>query len=241
MAFTFNWSNTITPTTNYQQVTTFNVGSTNANAANGAFHAGDFLLAVVTVFKTTDPGAIGVAGFTQIVQAVNTNGYTRTYVGYKIAGGSETGSYAATWTSTSTAAGWILASWSGVASSNMIDASGVTLQSAYGTSLVAPSISPTGATDLLLTIFSTNGAVTTLSTPAGTTNRASCIGANSIYTSVIVNELQLAASGPTATQTSTAGNSQNYSNMISIALLPGAQAPQPFPTPTLTFQPLLAQ
>ena len=180
-AIAFNWGNA--SNTSYNTGTSFNVGSTNAQGANGTFTSGDFLVMVVTVManSATDPGVISTpTGWTQIDQVLSAgqwSGAMRTATFYKIAGGSETGSYSASWTNAAYGAGWVLMDYTGVNTSSPIDAHNLIANTGYSPTPTTTAISPSGSTDMLIAAFvsgsGTGAYPITASPPSGMTTRES--------------------------------------------------------------------
>ncbi len=227
MAISFNWSNAIINNAP-QTVTTFNVGTTNPAGSNGTINSGDFLLACVMAQLGTaaDPGTITVTGFTPIQQVFSSGqnvGGTEIYVGYKIAGASESGSYAANWTTTSRDAGWALLDYGGVTNSSPVDVNAETSSTGFSVNMVAPSIAPLGSSDMLICVWFTDGSQPPFTQAPGMNKRVDVMGAaggNSGITEILVADLQLSSSGATGTKTATQ-NAVGTNMAVSLALIPG--------------------
>ena len=223
-AITFNWANGNDNSTTIA-ATTLNIGATAPAGANGTFTSGDLLIATVTVQVTSgDPGVISTpTGWTQIDQIYNTGGTARMATFYKIAGGSETGSYAVSWTNASRTAGWAIIDYGGVNTSTPIDAHSIS--NTYGTTVMtATSVSPTGAADVLVAVFCAVNAGSyplTAAPPSGMTQRLNAGAGSSSISPTYVADQQLSASGATGTRsvTMSGGNDQNSAL---IALLPAS-------------------
>lgn len=142
------------------------VGATAPVGANGTFTSGDFLLAAVAV-----TGAVGTitppAGWTLLNSQQTANGYATGYF-YKIAGGSETGSYSFSWTGSNGYA-WGLWNYGAVT----LDTSNTgAWSSGGGTAATAVAISPTGSADILVGVWTSAGDALS-GPPTGMTNRVS--------------------------------------------------------------------
>jgi hypothetical protein len=218
---TFNWANNSDDTTN-QVVTTFNVGATAPAGANGTFTSGDFLFAEVVVDVTSGTvGTISLTGFTQITQVFDAtqNLPTALYTGYKIAGGSETGSYAASWTNTSRGAAWALLDYGGVHNASPVDISG-TQNNGFSANITAPSISPTGSADMMLCLSGDIGGSTPYANFGSMVARVTKQTNSSTRPEILIAQQQLSASGATGTRTAT-NTGTNTSMTACIALTPG--------------------
>lgn len=187
------------------------VGATAPVGANGSFTSGDFLLAIVVV-----EAAVGTitppAGWTLLNSQQVANTYTTGYF-YKIAGGSETGSYSFSWTGSNFCA-WGLLNFGGVT----LDTSSTgTWASGGGTAATAVAISPTGSADILVGVWTSAG--DTLSgPPTGMTNRvgqAQESGTAYLYAADQV----LSASGTTGNRDATVATSKNGTWLL-VALTP---------------------
>lgn len=217
MAIAFNWGNRSDDTTT-NAVTTFNVGATNPNGANGTFTSGDFLLAVIILSSssTTDPGAIAMTGWTNIFADWDATTETRIEVWFKIAGGAESGSYAASWTNTSRGASWALLDYTGVATTSPADITGSQVTSG-STSCTAPSVTAVASNDLLFYIGSNYGAHGPMTVPAGMAQRTNQSGSDSTRPSVMTADIQLVSAGATGTKVGTL-NSAGDNKGVNIAL-----------------------
>jgi hypothetical protein len=125
VAIAFKWGNSHHGTAgSIVNLSTIDIGVTNKRFNNGPFAQGDCLIAAVLVRGNTgvDPGAISVPDFETITDNWNATTGIRLWAGRRLAGASESGSYAATWTSVdSPGIGWLLLSFSGVDQENPID------------------------------------------------------------------------------------------------------------------------
>ena len=223
-----NWSNRST-TAGTWTTATMNVGSDNKNGSNGTFTSGDLLIAIICIsasVEATDPGSVSwPAGWTPIINVWDTEPNSvfgdinyRYSVAWKIAGGSETGSYAATWTSNTRGASWLLFDIGGANGSTPIDASGShDATAASVSSMVAPSISPTGSNDLLLIAGMYAQGHSPYTTPSGFTLVTGLSATSSGTPDLISYDKALSSSGATGTATITASVSGVYS-ALSIAI-----------------------
>ena len=193
MSIYFNWANFGPDDYPGIKGTSFNVGSTQAVGTTPSIAKNEFLIAMVTM-DNTSVGTISVSGFTQLFQGVLTNTDTRTFwVGYKIAGSSETGSYTCTWNGTTVEAGWALASYFGVNTSLPIDANTFNIQDAYLSNYTSPTISPTNLNDMLLTIFMARGGSPITSYPTNINTRITPTANNNdtAYGTIVLADLPL--------------------------------------------------
>lgn len=232
MALVFNFSNWSSATVGNGGATGFNVGSTNAQGANGTINQNDLLIAVVIVTDVTataDPGVIvPPAGWTQICNEFNTNPNSvfgdidiRYACYWKVAGASETGSYAYSWTAACRGASWALFDYSDPNAVTPIDASG-NFDNTVG-AMVCPSISPTNPNDIMLIIGLYADNLGPYSLPGGFTQRAyvnNPVNSTS-FPDIIAGDTQLSSSGPTGTKT-IGFTTTGVPSGISIAIAPGA-------------------
>lgn len=224
-----NWSDNINPNTG----TTFNVGSTNPQGANGTIAVGDLLIGEVVIASTvatTDPGAnTWPSGWTRVVDDWNTHpnsafgdpNYHYSWA-WKIAtSGDLTGSYAVSWTNAAKGASWALFDYVGANATTPIDASGNTDQTTSGANhMIAPSITPTGTTDINLIIGMYAQALNPYTLPAGFTQRALVGSTSSDRPDIIAGDIQLAVSGATGTRIINSAN--GVPSAISIAIAPAS-------------------
>jgi len=205
-----------------------NVGSATAALSTsvgtgGTTALGDFLIVMI------DQGGGVVtppAGWTLIGAA---NNGSNAVVFWKIAGASEPSSYTFSWASSGTF-DWAIASWSGV-SGTPIDRSSQTTGTSFGP-YVASSVTPIGATDLLLCLWDVEWGGT-YTPPAGMTTRVSVSGAGNTYLGI--SELQLASNAATATESTAGPGTRNaifWTTTIALAPAGAVQAATPF-VPTM--------
>lgn len=215
---TFNWANNA-----YNQApgTTASV----SRGANTIANTNYLAAYICTTNATTDPGIITApAGWSASraggwFKASDSNG-ERCNLFDKIASGGETGPYSFTWTN-SNVYSWLLVDYTATGTP-AVDAVGDTQHiSGYGTAVTAPSISPTGSADMLLAFFSvlTSG-TTTCSTSCTLTMRVNQTATASSSPWLGMGELQLAASGATATQRITLSDSNDQWEAIEMAVTP---------------------
>lgn len=214
----FQWAN-CSANTNVTGTTT-TIGSADPAGANGAIAAGDFLLAALMLAGSTDPGAPSVAGFTTLYTVFQSGGFGRYWVGYKIAGASESGTYAATWASSSAGATWALADY-GAAT---LDTSGGKSNASYSTGVPLPSITATGASETLVGVFMNAGAENPYTLPAAMTARSSIATTTSGVPWIGIADVALSSSGATPVYSATMAYS-SYSASVAIALAGSAPAP----------------
>jgi len=153
VAIRFKWGNSHNGTAgSIVNVSTIDIGVTNKVTNNGAFAEGDCLIAVVLVRDGgSDPGAVSVPDFQTITD--NYAAGIRLWVGYRIAGASETGSYAASWASATTpGVGWMLLAFSGVDQASPIDVSAQQHNATSTQTHPVPSITPNLENDFWLAI-----------------------------------------------------------------------------------------
>lgn len=228
MSFTFNWINPLgsIPGGGFTSITT-------SKGANN-IAAGDLLIAIVNIQASvnSDPGAITPpAGWTQAAQAAQGStlpAFDRQGVFYKIAGASETGAYTFSWTST-TNPNWTLMDYTVSGGTPSLDVAGNN-SATNTTSIIAPSVSPVGTTDLLVCTGFTSGNVWS-GNFAGMTSRQldSNISGFGLM-SVAIADLILSAAGATGTETATATNAAIAMATSSTFSISGGAAR----TPTLT-------
>lgn len=155
MGITFNWGNSHSGGGgSITGVTGLDIGVTNKFTNNGAFIAGSLIIAALFLRctpGTTDPGAPSVPGFTTIQDNFHSSS-GRLWVGYKIAGVSESGSYAASWANVITTAGWMLLNFSGVDQGNPIDVHAHQNNTTSTQTHEVPSVTPNFVSDYWLAI-----------------------------------------------------------------------------------------
>jgi hypothetical protein len=219
-AITYNWSNTSSSGAVNNAVTTFNVGSTNPAGSNGAFTAGHLLIAcaVVSMTAATDPGIIfGPAGWTQIFQTYYSAMDTpviRVACFWHLAGGSETGSYTFSWTNPSRGASWALFDVHG---QNAVPIDGSDTQNNnYSANRTAPSISPSGSSDMLVAVFFDAGSGSPYTKPSDMTLISDVNSTSSDRPEILVSYKTLSASGATGTEVAIGGVTQSVGGMFAI-------------------------
>jgi hypothetical protein len=218
-AVTFRWANNPTASTTQ---------ASSASVTNGAntITNGDLLIAIVVANNWTPaaPGSISApAGWTQVVQQTG-NGLNfggtdvQGAIYYKIAS-SESPPYSFTWT-TASSFNWTLLDYTGANSSTPFEASAAGTTTNGSTSLIAPSISPANSNSMEICAWNAGGNAGAFTPPGTMTTRVNNgTGAfNVAY--MAVSELQLAASGSTATQTLTQV-SNSFGLQLSAAIITG--------------------
>lgn len=201
------------------------------SAGANAIASGDFLLATVVV--EANVGAITPpAGWTLLNSQVLTAGGNTVGFFYKIAGGSESGSYTFSWTG-SNFAGWVLQNYGGV-NATPIDVSNTSTYATAGTpNATATGISPTGAADMLLGLWVGDQA-TTITTPTGMTQRVASTPLESGTVQFFAADHQLSSSGATGNQSAQQGTTGfNTGAWLLAALTPAGGAAARTPTMTL--------
>lgn len=214
----FVWANnsdTLTSNTG----NSFTVGSTNPASTNGTINSGDFLLAMVVVAAFSDPGSITLSGFTSLFSFYDASSFYRVQIGWKTAGGAESGTYAASWTSTgNVGASWLLANFSGV-NATPIDASSQSQNDSPATNMLATAISPSGSTDLLVGLWGGVGGNGPYAADPSMTQRANVAATAASIVEILMATEQLSASGSTGSRTATQTN-PSISGGFLIALSP---------------------
>jgi hypothetical protein len=205
----FKWENHYADTF-FAGATGLSIGTTNPAGTCGTFTAGDFLIAVVSVWTNggAAPGTISTpTGWTSLINGAESSGPTQNSVFYKIATGSESCStgFAVTWTTSATLMGWALVDYGG-ANTATVDNSGSVSQLFTTTSMTAASITLAGATDLLVGVWGNTGANQPYAAPGGMTQRVNTVGTGAASScDIIIADVQLVSSGATAAFTATAG------------------------------------
>jgi hypothetical protein len=193
---TFNWQNTQSNSF-LANSTSINIGSTNARGSNGTFTSGDVLIAVLALSALSET-ITPPSGWTQggTVQDSH-NSFTYAWF-WHVCNGSETGSFAFSW-GTSTGAAWTLLDYQGVNNSTPIDTSAINAwTSNSGTSVTTASITPTSANDgLVLLVLEDEGNAITV--PGDMTSRFNVLQASSTITSTASDR----TAGSTSSQTET--------------------------------------
>jgi hypothetical protein len=174
---------------------------------------GELMLISIAVAPATnvDPGAIsvtgGTGGWTQIsndyvFNTANGNGFRRA-IFYRVAGASEPATYTASWTN-SDKFSFSFIGYTG-ASATPLDIAGATVHNLNNFTLVlaaAPSVTPVGATDLEICVYSYNGASGGTNTlPAALTSRLNQTQSDSVAPWIGIGDIQLSSNNPTAVQT----------------------------------------
>jgi chitodextrinase len=202
------WSLTEQTTSWFNQaVNTLNIGSTNANGTCGAIAAGELLVATETIWTNGagDPGTLSTpTGWTQAWQNVQTD--LRTAVFYKIATGSESCSFASSWTSTASEVGWTLTDFTypGTTPSSVIDVAssqGIPGSSATTGNMVANSVTTTHANDMLFAVYTTGTVNGPYTAPSGMTKIADFTGVAYPPTGIFIAWKILGAAGATGNET----------------------------------------
>jgi hypothetical protein len=200
--------------------------SINAPAGNAS---GDLLvLVVIAEQRLAEASTTPPTGFVQAGSWANASTSTTQpaiAVFTKVDGGAEPSTYSIAGNGTSYAYAYVMMAISGGASGLGV---ALTASSATtgATALVAPAISPTSATDLLITVHAQDSSTaTTYSTPAGMTLVQSFTGASSYARGGVFSQL-LAASGTTGTRTSTSSLNAVY-QAASFTLTPSLAAQLP--------------
>jgi Bacterial Ig domain len=181
-------------------------------AAPAGVTPGHVLLAAVHV--RGQPAITPPSGWVLVRQEQNGSNM-RAAVYYKVATGSEPGSYTWTFASSQAAAGGITA-WSGVSTTTPIDAHGGQVNASSNT-ITAPSITTTTANTMLVGFFGI-GPATMLTPPAGMTERWDVASTQGSFkaTSGAASALQ-AAAGATGTRSATSGaTSTNIGQLVAL-------------------------
>jgi len=221
----FNWSNWSDNATN-NTGTSITVGATGSQGTNGTINQGDLLIACVIVSSTsttTDPGShTWPIGWTRVVDDWNTE--PNTILGdfnyhyswaWKIATAGETASYSVSWTNAARGVSWVLFDYIGA-----VDVNGnADATTASTTSMVAPSISPIGTSDIELIIGLYGVTLTSYTLPGGFTQRANVGTTSGSRPEIIAGDIQLSVSGATGTKTITTG-SAGVPSAIAIGIKP---------------------
>jgi hypothetical protein len=225
MTISINWSNKSSNTTGNIGVTSLTIGSTNAAESNGSIASGDFLIAILEVVAASDPGSAATsmtsAGFTTTFDHFDSNQVKRMYVGWKVAGSSESGTYSASWATASTGASWTLIDLASVNTSSPIDTSTITDTSYDGGLMPAPSISPSGSADWLMCVWFEAGGNNPYTVASGMTLLFDVGSSSSDRPEIMVGYLQLSSSGATGTKNASAANNTQTSG-ASIAFKPAS-------------------
>lgn len=230
-AITYQWANYSNLTT-ANTSNTFNVGSTNANAAAGSVSAGTCLVAFITVHSTssTDTGVISVTGFTTLIDEWSSNAFIQrhSWVGWRCATGSETASYAASWTNAGDSASWALIAYTGVDSVTTPLSGYQDNTSSFSSTFTSPSVTPTATNDYVVAFFAPGGGNNgTYSVTAPLTLRVNVQPTSSVPLTqgIVGGDVQLSASGATGTYTATASSAGCcISNGFTVALHTAAAA-----------------
>lgn len=186
---------------------------------------GDVMIAAIATTPSSVP-ITAPAGWTLIravTQTTTTSNRVSTY--YRVATAGEPASY--TWTLSTTHAGAAggIVSYSGVDTSNPVDVS-AGAATASSLSHAAPSITPTVAGDMLVTVHAYASA-SSWTPPAGMTERVDMASrsANNAGVTLEMNDLPLATTAATGTKTATAASNADTGGTVSIALRPLVVAP----------------
>lgn len=205
--------------------TSFTVNSTNPAGSALSISAGDKLLVMVVVTLTSgDPGAISVTGFTEIGQAYDgTN--SRAYFGWRDAQSGDT-TFASSWTSAARGASWAIISFTGAATGAPPSAS-LAVDSGSNTSMVAPSVTASTASDMLFSGWTQFGVNGTYTVPGSMTSRFNLASTSSDRPEVLGATEQLSASGATGTRTATQGAADISIGMSAILTASGGGGATP--------------
>jgi hypothetical protein len=137
----FKWGNGSLGNAGTISGTSLQLGTTNKAVNNGPIQEGDLLIAIINLPNNVDPGAITCADFTAIEEGYNEQGDCRYFVGYRVAGPAEDGTYDVSWSSSNVAA-WTMLCFSGVDTSDPVDVSAIQGYAASQSHTV-PSVDPT--------------------------------------------------------------------------------------------------
>lgn len=205
MAITFGFANQGDSSAG---ITTFNFAS-----GGGTINSGNIIIIAATVQPSNlgggvDPGSPLPSGFTQLSYAYDNvhTGYAF-FVGYKVAGGSESGTYASATLAVTCTVTWGMVVYSGVGGSpvDASDTSGVAGADA-NTSIIAPTITATVANDMLVAIALHPGNGSPYTAFGAMTVRMNTVDTNGLGREILISEQQLSASGATGTRTATLTN-----------------------------------
>ena len=205
----------------YTGGSTANGGSVSL-AVPAGISAGDVLVAVVSHQSWGQPITGLPSGWTTIYNGPSpASGYDHwTYFGYKIATGSESGSF--TWSHGGTADDYWAASMVRYSGCDGVDVTGYTLDG--GTPRQSPSITTTVDDCRIVGGISTENPATTVSGPSGMTNRGvSNPGTTTWYPQTSLADTTQATAGATGTFT-WAGGDTNENDTLTIAIKPAAAA-----------------
>ena len=186
--------------------------------------AGDVLLAHIACRLPNSQTLTAPAGWTLIGGAGgNASSGIGQWAYYHVAGSSEPASYTFTWSAQPTGEnGGAMSAWIGVDNSNPVDASAISGQ-VDSTSITAPSISPTGSSDLLVCLYAhENSSTNTQTLPANLTSGYS-EDTGGYSPGFLLGYRQLSASGATGTQVATLATA-DYNTGTSIAFAPASGA-----------------
>lgn len=155
--------------------------------------------------SSTNSWALAGWTFTPVTQGT---GAGTMHIGIKTAASADTtaSSYAFVGTSNTSIAWWVagaILNYSGISTSSFSTTPSVVSVTTNATTVVAPAVSPAGATDLLLAFFGSFNGIAPSTTPVGMTARATVTNAGN--ESLIVLDQTLSASGSTGTRTQTYG------------------------------------
>ncbi len=178
---------------------------------------GNLLIAAIATGGNSTFGVPG--GWTQITNSSNGNGTVGVW--YRVAS-AEPAAYAWTFGGAGKRFAAFMATYSGVDTTTPIDTSAFNAQSGSGTSITAPTISPSWAPDMLLFVAGAGDGVTYTKDAQMSTERTDLLGASGNNgASVTLDEQLLVTSGATGSRTATASGAPGRYVATSIALRPG--------------------
>jgi hypothetical protein len=183
MAVAFKWRNA--QDNNFVgSATSINVGATSPAFSNGAFAAGDILLASVTLNTGTGNSVTPPSGWTQIgAYQLDVNSFGTAYF-WRLADGTESGSFTFTFGATSFAC-WTLIDYSGAAASPF---DGTSVTSTYtGGAGTTTAITTINAGDMLVLFITSGGGVITV--PSDMTTRFNALQESNTDTTSISDRL----------------------------------------------------
>ena len=211
MAIAFGFNNNA----DFSGVTSFNFVK-----GSNTINSGDVI--IISAFlqpSSGDPGTVNPTGFTSIVDTFDSGSTgARYYIGYKVAGGAESGSYSTQTLATTCFGSWDMCTFTGGSASPIDVTSGSIINSA---TLTCPSLSPVGATDTYVGVIVATSGGGTFVPPVGLTNRVDTINNSASNQEIIVSDKLLSSSGATGTFNGTQTSSFAYAG-AGLTLIPAA-------------------
>ena len=195
--------------------------------------AGDVMVAGVGIRGA--PTVTPPAGWTLIRRDAAGTDTTQALYSRVVTGG-EPASYVWSFSSSVPAAGGIV-DYQGVDTTTPVDVSGAAVQTTASTSILAPSVTTTGAGDRVVGFFAISG-TNSITPPAGMTERGEASSsAGSSHTTWEGSDFTQTTAGATGTRTATATNAHANVGAL-VALRPGVVGPPPNQAPTASAAPV---